>query len=95
MLLLAICLAGLTPGIATALLLRHRGWLLATAAGLAVTLSLPGLLLLAMVAMPPLGYLVAALSAAVAVKAYDDGQVFVGTAWALVVVTAFACAGAW
>ncbi|GHA95421.1 hypothetical protein GCM10010330_56970 [Streptomyces tendae] len=93
MLLFVICLAGLSPGIATVWLLRHRGWLLATAAGLAVTLALPGLLLVAMVAMPPLGYLIAALSAAVAVRAYDDGRVFVGTAWAVVVVAAFACAG--
>lgn len=93
MLLLVICLAGLSPGIATAWLLRHRGWLLATAAGLAVTVALPGLLLLAVIAMPPLGYLIAALSAAVAVRAYDDGRVFVGTSWAVVVVAAFACAG--
>lgn len=94
MLLLVICLAGLSPGIATVWLLRHHGWLLATAAGLAVTVSLPGLLVLAMVAMPPLGYVIAACSAAVAVKAYDEGRVLVGTAWAVVVVASFACAGA-
>lgn len=93
MLLVVICLAGLSPGLATAWLLRHRGWPLAIAAGLAVTLALPGLLLLAMVAMPPLGYLVAACSAAIAVKAYDEGRVLVGTAWAVVVVASFACAG--
>lgn len=94
MLLFVICLAGLTPGLATVWLLRHRGWLLATLAGLAVTLALPGLLLLAMVAMPPLGYVVAACSAAIAVKAYDEGRVLVGTAWAVVVVASFACTGA-
>ncbi|MFC7880470.1 hypothetical protein ACFUVV_01080 [Streptomyces sp. NPDC057376] len=93
MLLLAICIAGLAPGITTALLLRHRGRLLATLAGLAVTLALPCLLILAMVAMPPLGYVVAACSAAIAVKAYDEGRVLVGTAWVLVVVASFACAG--
>jgi len=92
--LLAICLAGLAPGLTTAWLLRRHGWLRAALAGLAITLALPGLLILAMVAMPPLGYVVAACSAAIAVKAYDEGRVLVGTAWAAVLVVAFACAGA-
>ncbi|GAA3956842.1 hypothetical protein GCM10022384_07460 [Streptomyces marokkonensis] len=93
MLLLAICLAGLAPGLATVWLLRRKGWLLATLTGLAVTLALPGLLILAMVAMPPLGYVIAVCSVVIAVRAFDEGRVWVGCAWAVVLVVSFACAG--
>ncbi|MEV7793404.1 hypothetical protein AB0O68_15635 [Streptomyces sp. NPDC087512] len=93
MLLLAICLAGLAPGIATAWLLRHRGWPLAAAAGLAVTLALPGLLLLALVSMPPLAYLLAVGSVVLAARAFDTGRVWVGCAWAVVLTVSLACAG--
>ncbi|QCR49827.1 hypothetical protein [Streptomyces sp. SGAir0924] len=93
MLLLAICLAGLASGVTTALLLRHRGWHLATLAGLAVTIALPGLLLLALVAMPPLAYVLAVCSVVIACRAFDEGRVLVGCAWAVVLVVSFACAG--
>ncbi|MYR45068.1 hypothetical protein [Streptomyces sp. SID5910] len=93
MLLLAVCLAGLAPGITTALLLRRHGWLPAAAAGLGVTLALPGLLLLALIAMPPLAYLLAVCSVIIAARAFDEGRVWVGCAWAIVLATALACAG--
>jgi hypothetical protein len=94
--LLALVLAGLAPGIATAWLLRRRGWPLALLAGLGVTVSLPGLLLLAMVAFPPLGIAVAFGSLIAAIRAYDDGRVWIATAWTAATAVALACAGvAW
>lgn len=96
LLLVAICLAGLLPGIATAWLLRERGWPLAIAAGLGVTLALPGTLVIAMIVCPPLGLAVALVSLAEALHAYDNGRVWIGTAWAATVCLALACAGvAW
>ncbi|MFK0062637.1 hypothetical protein ACIQTN_25845 [Streptomyces werraensis] len=91
--LLAIALAGLAPGLATAWLLRHRGWPVALAAGLVVTTSLPLLLVAAMVAFPPLGLAVALGSIAAALHAYDDGRVLAGTAWALSAAISLTCAG--
>ncbi|MFD6324210.1 hypothetical protein ACFWOL_15370 [Streptomyces sp. NPDC058442] len=91
--LLALALAGLAPGAATAWLLRHRGWPLATLAGLGVTISLPGLLLVAMVVFPPLGIAVALAALAAALRAYDAGRVLIGTAWAATAVVALGCAG--
>ncbi|WPP30020.1 hypothetical protein [Streptomyces sp. CL7] len=91
--LLAIALAGLAPGLATAWLLRHRGWPVALAAGLGVTASLPFLLVAAMVAFPPLGLAVALASIAAVLHAYDDGRVLAGTAWALSAAISLTCAG--
>ncbi|MFF9285418.1 hypothetical protein [Streptomyces griseosporeus] len=91
--LLALCLAGLIPGTVTAWLLRRRGWLVALAAGLGVTLSLPALLLAAMVLFPPLGFAVALAAIAAALHAYDDGRVWIATAWAATAVLALTCAG--
>ncbi|MFD8254696.1 hypothetical protein [Streptomyces werraensis] len=91
--LLALTIAGLAPGIATGLLLRHRGWTIALLAGLGVTVSLPLLLVAAMLAFPPLGLAVAIASIAAALHAYDDGRVLAGTAWALSAVISLACAG--
>jgi hypothetical protein len=91
--LLALTIAGLAPGIATALLLRHRGWTIALLAGLGVTVSLPLLLVAAMLAFPPLGLAVAVASIAAALHAYDDGRVLAGTAWALSAAISLTCAG--
>jgi hypothetical protein len=93
MLLLAICLAGLAPGLTTVWLLRRRGWLLATLAGLAVTLALPGLLVLALITMPPLAYVLAVGSVVIACRAFDEGRVWIGCAWAVVLAVSLACAG--
>ncbi|MFJ9037455.1 hypothetical protein ACIRF8_12810 [Streptomyces sp. NPDC102406] len=96
LLLVAVCLAGLLPGVATAWLLRGRGWPLAVAAGLGVTLALPGALIVTMLVFPPIGLAVALLSLREALHAYDDGRVWVGTAWAATVALSLACAGvAW
>lgn len=91
--LLAICLAGLLPGVATVWLLRGRGWLLAALAGLGVTLSLPAALIATMVVFPPLGVAVAVGALAAALHAYDDGRVWIATAWAATACLALACAG--
>ncbi|MFF9215601.1 hypothetical protein [Streptomyces viridosporus] len=91
--LLVLVLAGLVPGLATVWLLRRRGWVLALLAGLGVTVSLPGLLLVAMIAFPPLGIAVALAALVAALRAYDDGRVLIGTAWAATAVIALGCAG--
>jgi hypothetical protein len=91
--LLALILAGLTPGVATTWLLRTRGWPLAVLAGLAVTISLPGLLIVAMLLFPPLGVAVALAALLAAVRAYDDGRIWIATAWAATTVVALACVG--
>ncbi|WP_394434529.1 hypothetical protein [Streptomyces sp. SGAir0957] len=96
LLLAAICLAGLAPGVATAWLLRGRGWPLAIAAGLGVTLVLPASLIAAMILCPPLGLAVALAAIAEALHAYDDGRIWIATAWAGTAALALACTGvAW
>ena len=93
LMLLALALAGLAPGLATTWLLRTHGWTVAVLAGLGVTISLPGLLIVAMVAFPPLGIAVALAALVAALRAYDDGRVLVGTTWAAASVIALGCAG--
>lgn len=91
--LLAICLAGLLPGLATVWLLRGHGWPLAVAAGLGVTLSLPAALILTMVVFPPLGVAVAVVSLLAALRALDEGRVWIATVWAATACLALTCAG--
>ncbi|MEU6661241.1 hypothetical protein [Streptomyces sp. NPDC046821] len=91
--LLAICLAGLLPGIATAWLLRERGWLLASLAGLGIALWLPATLAATMVLFPPLGLAVAAVAAVAGLHAFDEGRVWIATAWAATACLALTCAG--
>jgi len=88
-----LVLAGLAPGIITGVLLRRRGPLVAVLAGAAVTVSLPFLLLVTLVAVPPLGFLLGGLAAVAAVNAFDDGRVWVATAYAGAAVVAVSCAG--
>ncbi|MEU7048049.1 hypothetical protein [Streptomyces eurythermus] len=94
MLFLALCLAGLAPGAATAWLLHHRhGWPTAALAGLGITASLPCLLAAVMLVFPPLGIVVGVGSIGAALRAYDGGRVWVATAWAATAVVALTCAG--
>ncbi|MFF7947000.1 hypothetical protein [Streptomyces griseorubiginosus] len=93
MLIALLCLAALAPGVATAWLLRKRGHLIAVLAGAGVTVSLPFLLALSLVVFPPLGILVAALAGIAALNAYEEGHLWVATAWGSVVVVACACSG--
>ncbi|MFF7452120.1 MULTISPECIES: hypothetical protein [unclassified Streptomyces] len=88
-----ICLAALAPGAATVWLLHHRGWLIASLAGLGVTVSVPFLLLVSLVVFPPLGFLIGGGAALAALKAYDDDRIWLATAWAAAAALAFACAG--
>lgn len=90
---LVLLIAGLAPGLATAWLLRGRGWPLAGLAGLAVTAALPCLLAAALLLFPPIGIAVAVGSLAAALRAYDDGRVWTGTVWAVTAVVALTCAG--
>ncbi|WP_327671850.1 MULTISPECIES: hypothetical protein [unclassified Streptomyces] len=94
--LLALCLAALASGIATAWLLRGRGWIVAVLAGAGVTVSLPAGLAATMILLPPLGFAVALGSLCAALRAVDDGRVWVATAWATIACLALTCAGvAW
>lgn len=93
MLLLALCIAGLAPGAATVWLLHQRGWLLAIAAGVGVTVSLPGLLIVAMIWFWPLAAAVAGGAAVCACQAYDDGRLWAATVWVSVVLVAAWCGG--
>jgi hypothetical protein len=93
MLLLAICLAGLLPGLATVWMLRGHGWPIVVAAGIGVTLSLPATLIATMVLVPPLGVAVAAASCLAALHAYDQGRVWIATVWAVTASIALTCSG--
>lgn len=94
MLLIIVCLAGLAPGVATAWYVHHKhGWTLAVLAGIGVTISLPGLLLVTLLAVPPFGFVVGLAASLTALNAYDDGRVWAGTAWAAAAVIALSCAG--
>jgi hypothetical protein len=48
---------------------------------------------LALIAMPPLAYLLAVCSVVIAARALDEGRVWVGCAWAVVLSVSIACAG--
>ncbi|MGI5408704.1 hypothetical protein ACQEV9_18160 [Streptomyces chartreusis] len=92
MILALLLAAALVPGAATAWTLRHRGWALACAAGAAVTISLPGLAVSVLVLFPPLGLAAALACTIAALRAYDDGRVWAGTAWTAAAALAFTCA---
>jgi hypothetical protein len=89
----ALLAAALIPGVITAIRLRTRGWPLAVAAGIGVTLSIPFTLLSCIVFFPPLGFAVGVLAAAAALNAYDAGKIWFATLWATVAVIACSCAG--
>lgn len=93
MLIALLAVAALAPGLATTWRLRHRGWALALLAGVGITAALPFLLLASLIAFPPLGLIVSAVSAVAALKAYDDGRIWFATAWASMAVVATACTG--
>lgn len=95
MLLALVCIAGLTPGIATAWYLHHtgRGWPIALGAAAAVTAALPLALLATMSAFPPIGIAVGLAAALAALRAYDDGRVWVATVWAVAAVISLSGAG--
>jgi hypothetical protein len=93
LLITLLVLAGLAPGVATAWFLRRRGRLISLLAGAGVTVSLPFLLLVTLVVVPPLGFVLGFLAGAAALRAYDDGRVLIATAWAGAAVVAVGCAG--
>ncbi|MGQ5606178.1 hypothetical protein [Streptomyces sp. EKS3.2] len=98
MILYALLLALLVMGAATGWLVHRRhGLRLAVLAGLTVALGLPvfgaAAIAAVLMAFPPLGVGVAIVAGVCAVNAYDRGQVFVATSWAVAATTALACAG--
>lgn len=94
LLLLVICLAGLGPGIAAGWLVHRRyGWTRAVLAGVAVTVSLPGFLLLTLLAFPPVALVLAILAMGAALTAYDRGRIGYGIALTATALVCFWCAG--
>ncbi|MEU9400566.1 hypothetical protein [Streptomyces sp. NPDC048242] len=91
--LLALLLIPLTCGVCTAWCIsRTHSLAVAATAGAAVTVVVPLLLLLAMVAAPALGFAVALGSALAALTAYDKGRIVSATTWAAIAALAMACA---
>lgn len=94
LLLTIICTAALAPGAATAWLLHRRyGWTRAVLAGAAVTVSLPGFLLLTLLAFPPVAFLLALLAGGAALTAYDKGRISHGIALTAAALVCLWCAG--
>lgn len=94
LLLVIICTAGLVPGLATGWLVHRRyGWTRAVLAGTAVTVSLPGFLLLTLLAFPPVALALAVLTMGAALTAYDKGRVGYGIALTATALVCLWCAG--
>lgn len=94
MLLLALCIAAVIPGLITGWLIHRRhGWQIAALAAAGVTLAMPFLLLSAFVVFPPLGFALGAAGAFAALSAFDDGRIWTGVALAGAAGVAFSCAG--
>ncbi|MGW3110536.1 hypothetical protein [Streptomyces sp. NPDC001091] len=90
---IALIITSLTCGACTTWHLSHRHSIaLAVAAGAAVIIALPILLLITLVAAPPLGYAVTFLAALATVRAYNDGRMVSASTWAVIAVTATTCA---
>ena len=94
LLALILVTVGLGPGVAVGWYVqRHRGWLLAILAGIGATTCLPFLLLMMLIVFPPLGFAVGVGAGIAALRAYDEGRIWIGTALAGVMMVALSCAG--
>ncbi|MFD5697469.1 hypothetical protein [Streptomyces lasiicapitis] len=94
LLLAALTLVGLAPGLITAWqVYQEHGWRRAVLAGAAVTVGLPAVLILSLIMFPPLAAAAAACSAILALKAYGDDQIWVGSTWTCVLMVALWCTG--
>ncbi|MGW4300406.1 hypothetical protein ACWEHT_11575 [Streptomyces sp. NPDC004646] len=93
LLLAAVILFSLACGLCTAWCIgRTHSLTLAATAGATVTVVVPLLLLLSMVAVPALGFAVALGSVLAALTAYDHGRIASATTWAAIAALAMACA---
>ena len=94
LLALILVTAGLAPGITAGWYVHRRhGWPLAILAGLSATTCLPFLLLTALIVFPPLGFAIGVGAAVAAVRAYDEGRVWIATMLAATAMVALSCAG--
>ncbi|WP_037616395.1 hypothetical protein [Streptomyces aureus] len=94
MLLTALVLAALTPGVVTGWrVYRRRGWPRAILAGAGVTVGVAGLALLSLIMSAPLASVLAALSAVAALNAYDRGRLLLATLWVTTMAVCIWCAG--
>jgi hypothetical protein len=85
--------SGLLPGVATGWYVHRRhGLLLAVLAGAGVTLALPFLLLSTLILFPPAGFVLGVIAGATALRAYDEGRIWTGTALVGAAAVAFSCA---
>ncbi|WP_075737522.1 hypothetical protein [Streptomyces acidiscabies] len=94
LLALIIVAAGLAPGVAAGWYTHRRhGWPLAALAAAGATACLPFLLLVALTVFPPLGFAIGVGTALAALRAYDEGRVWIATALVAAAMLAFSCAG--
>jgi len=94
LLLLAVALGALTPGIVTAWrMYRRHGWPRAILSGTVVTVVLAGLALASLIMLPPLAFVLAVLSAAAALTELDRGRVFTALLWVWAMTICMWCAG--
>ncbi|QZZ32604.1 hypothetical protein A7X85_10010 [Streptomyces sp. ST1015] len=94
MLVLILVAAGLGPGVAAGWYVQRRhGWPLAVLAGIGATTCLPFLLLTMLIVFPPLGFAAGVGAGIAALRAYDEGRIWVGTALVGVMMVALSCAG--
>lgn len=94
MLLVALVLAALAPGVITGWRVhRRRGWPRAVLAGAGVTVAGAGLVLLALVILAPLALGLALLAAVGALNAYDRGRLKLATLLVSTMAVCLWCAG--
>ena len=94
LLALILATAGLAPGVAAGWYVQRRhGWPLAILAGAAATTCLPFLLLTMLAVFPPLGFAVGVAAGLAALRAYDEGRIWIGTALVGAALIALSCAG--
>ncbi|MFF3891371.1 hypothetical protein [Streptomyces sp. NPDC001914] len=94
MLLAALALAALAPGVITGWRVhRRRGWLPAVLAGTGVTVAVAGLALLALIILAPVALVLALLAALGALNAYDRGRLKLATLLVSAMAVCLWCAG--
>lgn len=94
MLIIAIALAGLAPGVFTAWRVhRLHGWIPAILAGTGVTIALVAGLLISLAMVPGLAVIVAAGCLFAALRDFDRGHIFFACAWVGLAAVFMSCAG--
>jgi hypothetical protein len=94
LLIAALVLAALAPGIVTAWRVHRRhNWTRAILAGAGVTAGLAGLAVVSLIVLAPLAIVLATVSAVAALNAYDRGRLALATLWVTTMAICIWCAG--